>query len=334
MTEFSGLDWLRISIANAYGLDGLLFEDRIQWVHDHETTLEQEQAKEQYLYTKAVKAYRDSQNGIPTGYTMGLDSTASGIALMSIVSGCPIGARNTNLIDTGERRDIYTVLVQEMNKLLPAGNQITLTKGGEGITRDMCKQALMVTMFGSTAKPKEIFGEGVELQAFYKVLPIICPGAISVLDDLLSCWNPETLRHSWDIYGNHVNVPVEESVAKSIEVDGFGKFTYVAKVNQPVERGLSLAANVIHNLDSIIVSECTMRCAEDGFDMYSIHDNFICSPIHMNKLRKHYQDVIIEMTEDNIMESICSQLLGKDIKYKKDTEDLSKYLKTGEYFLS
>lgn len=59
-----------------------------------------------------------------------------------------------------------------------------------------------------------------------------------------------------------------------------------------------------------------------------------CSPVNMNKLRQHYLDILCEMADADIMQDICSQLLGKKIKYHKDTNDLSKYLADGEHFLS
>ena len=78
--QFTGWEYLCIDLANHYGLDKELFEDRIQWVKTNIVRLEEltQDAEEPYLYYKAVRALRDSMNGIPTNHTVALDSASSG----------------------------------------------------------------------------------------------------------------------------------------------------------------------------------------------------------------------------------------------------------------
>lgn len=78
--SFTAIDYLAIDIANRYGLDKLTFEERIQWVRTHSSTLEQftEQAEEPHLYFKAVNAFRTALQGKPVGHTVALDAVCSG----------------------------------------------------------------------------------------------------------------------------------------------------------------------------------------------------------------------------------------------------------------
>lgn len=58
MKKFSGWEYLLIDLANQFGLDKLVFEERIQWATDNLGQLEAlaEQAETQPLYHKAMQA--------------------------------------------------------------------------------------------------------------------------------------------------------------------------------------------------------------------------------------------------------------------------------------
>ena len=80
MQTFTGYQYLLIDIANQYGHDKMLFEDRIQWATEHLQELEtlSDRAECQPLYIKAVMALRKAQKGIPTGHLVGFDAVCSG----------------------------------------------------------------------------------------------------------------------------------------------------------------------------------------------------------------------------------------------------------------
>ena len=40
MQKFNGVDYLKIDIANHYGLDKKLWDERLAWVNEHEDNLE------------------------------------------------------------------------------------------------------------------------------------------------------------------------------------------------------------------------------------------------------------------------------------------------------
>jgi len=118
MQHFSGIEYIKIDIANNWGLDKATWDVRLDWVKENYSQLEDMDtgADEPVLFRKAVRALRDAEAGIPTGYAMSLDCTSSGLMIMSALIGDEIGAKNTNIISTGKREDIYVKVANEMNK--------------------------------------------------------------------------------------------------------------------------------------------------------------------------------------------------------------------------
>lgn len=265
MKEFTGYEYLMIDVANQFGKDKLVFEDRISWVKDNMDSLEaltiQSDTKTRPLYVKAVMALRKAQKGIPTGHLVGLDAICSGIQIMSACTGCYEGALSTGLVDPNVRADAYTRLTAEINKEL----------GQQGVSihveRANAKDALMTASYGSLAKPKEIFGEDTpELFAFYNAANLIAPGAMELLDDLINAWQRNALVHEWklpDGYDARVKVMTKESTRVEVDELAHATFTYEYYDNKPKDYGVSLAANVVHSIDAFVLRSMHRRCNYD-----------------------------------------------------------------------
>lgn len=263
MQLFTGFQYLLIDAANQFGLDKLLFEERIQWAMDNLANLEaladQADTKTKPLYVKAVQAIRKAQQGIPTGHLVGFDASCSGIQVMSALTGCYSGAHATGLVDPNVRADAYTAVTNAMNEVL----------GGVGVNvpRSKAKEATMTSFYGSKAKPIEIFGEGTpELAAFYAAATKVAPGAWGLLQDLLASWQPYALKHEWQLPdGYEAKVKVMNKVETRIEVDELdhATFTYQYYVNEGSEKGLSNAANVVHSVDAYVLRSIHRRCNYD-----------------------------------------------------------------------
>ncbi len=260
MLNYTGVDYLKIDIANHFGLDKLLFELRIKWVDSNEDKLESQthRADDPFRYAAAVLAYRATQQGIPTGHMVGLDACASGIQVMSAITGDLTGAYNTGL--TGKsRQDVYTIVTDKMNFYLEAAN---------GWLRSVVKPAVMTFFYGSKQKPKDAFGEGtVELSAFYAAVREVAPGAYDLMATLLATWRPFAHEHSWtmpDLF--KVRNKVTSMRDTKIEVDELNHttFLYRHEVNDGTEDGLANAANVVHSIDGFVNRELCGRCNYDG----------------------------------------------------------------------
>ena len=264
--SYQPIEYLCIDIANNFGDDKAvgfkgdkeLFEDRIQWVKNNYSVLEQrmEEADEKYLYIKAVMALRNAEKGIADGHLVALDASCSGIQIMSAITGCKRGGEITGQIDPNKRPDAYTIITDSMNSLL-----VRSMIQGVDINRKDAKDAVMTAGYGSKAKPKEIFGEQL-LDFFYETCHLHAPGAFNLLDTLISAWQPNVIAHTWELPDGHVShIKVCEKIDVDIEIDELAhhKFSTSYKVNRPQKRGVSLAANVTHSIDAYLLRSVLRR---------------------------------------------------------------------------
>ena len=263
MQKFTGYQYLLIDVANAYGHDKLVFEDRIKWTEDNLKQLESlaDKADSKPLFMKAVMAIRKAQKGVATGHLVGFDAVCSGVQIMSALTGCEAGAAATGLIDTGERPDAYTSTTKVMNGLL-ASQGISLN-----VSRPDAKAALMTSCYGSKRKPKEIFGEGTpELAAFYEAVQIVAPGAWELLTVLLESWQPYELFHTWQLpdgFQAKVKVMVRKEARVEVDELDHSTFTYAFMVNEGEKKGLSNVANIVHSIDAYVLRSIHRRCNYD-----------------------------------------------------------------------
>jgi len=328
MQQFTGLNYLHIDIANQYGLDKESWNTRIQWTKDHINTLEDEitNASNSILYAKAVRALRDTQAGIPTGFIMGLDATASGYQIMAALTGCITTASNVNIGNNSTRQDLYTNITKQMHGVC-----------GITIDREDCKDAMIPVAYGSKRAPARLFGDDTpELEAFWKIIYMELPGAMWLMETLQSFWNPYALAHSWTLPDKHVAlVKVMCPVDKKIEIDELNHttFTHRAYVNKPDSSGLSLAANIVHSIDGYIVREMIRRTNKKKIELLTIHDCFYSHPNNMQSIREFYVEILAEISKAKILDSILSEIAGSKVRINQDA-DISVDILSSEYALS
>lgn len=329
MQQLTPFEYILIDIANCAGLDKFTWDDRIAWVMDNKANLADfiADADDPYLYLKAIRAMHDAENHIPTGHMMGLDATSSGFQIMACLTGCRTTAKNTNLISTGERADFYTKVTNTMNSFCSTP-----------FSRPIMKDATMSTGYGSRKIPKDLFGEDTpELEHYYQTLWKECPGAMEMMGDLLQCWDSTTMVHTWQLPDGHTAyVPVDVEVNKPIEVGELNKatFHFVAEINAPSTYSIPLLANVIHSIDAYIVREMVRMAHAQGFEMVTIHDAYLASPNHMQKVRENYVTILADIASKDILGDIMGQLLGEPVKYTKLSQNLYKEILNSEYALS
>jgi hypothetical protein len=258
MIEYTGLQYMKIDLANHMGLDGhgSSFEDRIRWVDDNNNILEDfiDEAKKPFLYASTLLEYRKAEKGEPTGHTVSMDSCASGIQMLSTLIGCPKGAENTGLIGQ-TRKDIYYVNTKVMNNLL--GSELRYDKS-------IIKKALMTVFYASKMEPVKAFGKDTpELKAFHKAKEIVAPGASKLIPIMIDAWQSEALNYSCVMPDGHtVFIPVIQKKDSKIEVDELDHMSFIYRhaVNTPKKKGISLLAHLAHMNDAFIARELSGRC--------------------------------------------------------------------------
>lgn len=254
--SFTAQQYLKIDIANNFGMDKSDWQPRLDWFdkHEHELLSLVPAAEEPALFYAGVKAWEEMKAGQPIGYMISLDGTSSGLQLLACLTGDRAAARLCNVVSTGHREDAYNGIYKTMLKDL----------GGNGqISRGMTKDAIMTALYGSTAVPKRVFGEGHVLEVFFRTMMEQAPGAWELNEAFLALWDPEATSNDWVMPDNfHVHVKVMDMVKTRIHFLN-QPFDVFHKANQPVESGRSLGANMIHSVDGMVVREITRRCDHD-----------------------------------------------------------------------
>jgi len=331
MREFSGMDYLRIDIANQAGLGGKTWDERIAWVRDNEKELESKEVsrKTYFYYLKAVNAYRASQQRIPVGHIMYLDATASGLQIMAILSGCEETALQTNLIDPSRVYKVYEEFHRKINNKLPDDQKLDLKA---------VKKAVMTHFYG---KRKPAGFNPKQEKIFFDMLSSMFQGPKKLMQIVNQFWNPNTLSHEWRMPDSVlVKVPVMFIKDSKIEVDELGgaSFTYRhqknIKDNQRKEgepsRILSLVPNIVHSLDAYIAREVVRKCFVQRVKVVTIFDAFGFHPGDGNVVRKAYLDTLIDVARKDTLQNILSSF-GLTQKLKKRTDNLHVLMNNAEY---
>ena len=81
MQLLTAKEYLKVDIANNYGLDKKTWDERISWFDENEANLLNlvDEAEESALFFAGVNAWKDMKAGKPIGYAVALDATSSGL---------------------------------------------------------------------------------------------------------------------------------------------------------------------------------------------------------------------------------------------------------------
>lgn len=314
-----GMFWLKVDIANHYGLDKLSFNERVAWVDKNEQVLEGifHLADEPLLYTEAVKAYRQAQNGEAIGHIVRLDATASGPQIMSVLARDEIGMKNLNVLGN-QRADLYTDIAKIMYENTKDSDIWKEFNGDFTKIRKVIKKAIMTNYYNSEAKPKELFGDDTpELKEFYKALDIVTPGAKKIQRIINDTWDKSKDCNVWTLPDGHTAYcPVTKTLESRLEIPEISAkivYTHTVQRANDAERR-SLCPNLTHSLDAWICRQVIKSLADKGIEVSPIHDSFGVHPNYCDDLRKAYKGAIARLYRENILENILCEITGKDIK--------------------
>ena len=141
-----GAYWLKIHIANCYGLDKASYTDRVAWVDANELLLlniasnpldllkEWNEADEPLMFLAGADSFRAYKEGRGVSLPISLDATCSGLQLYAGLMKDKQGAEVVNVIDTPNMKkpaDVYTDVAHLVEEKLEAGDyptQFTFTK--------------------------------------------------------------------------------------------------------------------------------------------------------------------------------------------------------------
>ena len=140
--------WFKIHTANVYGMDKENFDDRISWFDDNVSIIRNNGSSplnfisgwaycdSPFEFLAACKAWVDHEAGLPVHVPIQLDATNSGVQIYSGLLGDLEGAETVNVVNTGQREDVYGIVANKVNQALLSKNypkifNVTLADGGE-----------------------------------------------------------------------------------------------------------------------------------------------------------------------------------------------------------
>lgn len=199
----------------------------------------------------AYVALKDAAQGKESGYTISLDAASSGLQLLSLLVSCPTSWKlcggDENILDS--YMHIYMSL--QMDAILD---------------RKDVKQCIMTALYGSTAQPKALFGEHVDV--FYDAMEHLAPGAWDLNLGIQELWDEiDGTTYDWYLPDNFyccIETHDKELVNfKFLDED----YQVVQKVNERPRFHKGLGPNLIHSIDGMIVREMYRRCQYDPYMM-------------------------------------------------------------------
>lgn len=270
MQLFTGMQYLKIDVANQFGLDKEDWDVRLDWFDKNESDLLslQKQAEEPAMFYASATSYYRAKEGKVNHHPISLDATSSGLQILAALTGDRKAATICNVVSTGHRKDAYTEVYYAM---------LSKTGGEAKIERKDTKKAVMTSLYGSEAVPKSVFGEGPLLALFEETMDDQAPGAWELNKQMLALWQSDVDAYHW-VMPDNFNVHIKVMQMYSENVHFLDKPYEVSFARQgPMEGGRSLGANMTHSIDGMIVREMTRRCMYDLERVLYIRD-VLCVP--------------------------------------------------------
>lgn len=247
--KLSGLQYLQAEIACKHdkAFEKETWADRLA----HFASLDLNDPK---IYTKAsnpiglraaVLALEATLAQEATGYMISLDACSSGLQILSLLVSCQksynlCGGVSTKCVDS------YTTIYNSMNL-------------HGSLTRKQVKNAIMTSLYGSTAMPEETFGTNVDL--FYETMDTMAPGAWDLNLGLQQLWDEiPGATYSWTMPDNfHACIETKDKDMVPFKFDG-DDFALPVKNNSRPDFHKGLGPNIIHSVDAMVVREMFRRC--------------------------------------------------------------------------
>ncbi|GAM24151.1 hypothetical protein SAMD00019534_073260 [Acytostelium subglobosum LB1] len=165
-----GLQWLRVQVANVYGVDKVSFEDRIAFTEEHMDDIfdsADNPLKGRKWWLKADSPWQTLAACIeltdalrspkPEEFLSSLpihqDGTCNGLQHYAALGGDEMGGLKVNLLPSPKPQDVYSGVAVMVSKLVHddalTGNKLALILDGK-IERKIIKQTVMTSVYGVT----------------------------------------------------------------------------------------------------------------------------------------------------------------------------------------
>lgn len=193
----------------------------------------------------ALNAWNATAEDKASGYMISLDACSSGLQILSLLVSCP---KSFSLCGGVSDRcvDSYVSIYDSM--------------GLHGVlTRKQVKQAIMTSLYGSTATPEHTFGANVDM--FYETMEDMAPGAWDLNIGLQELWDQVSGSvYEWVMPDNfHACIETKDKELvpfKFLDTD----YSVPVKIDARPDFHKGLGPNLIHSVDGMVVREMFRRC--------------------------------------------------------------------------
>ncbi len=345
-----GLWWLKVHLANMWGLDKAAFDQRIAWVDDStkqiigwakdplENTgwLETDNEKP-FQVLAAASALRET---LDTGYCqlpVQVDGTNNALQHFSAMLRDPETAAMVNLLPSDSPEDVYIKVALKTAQLVAkgadAGSEIAAKMDG-WVTRGVVKQTVMTDYYGVTIigarrqTYEQLKKAGFSEDDLYRASQylskkslqanaLICPGPHKAMNWLRDCaWAitntsvPVRWRSPLD---TEIEQPHRNSSTKDVDTV-LQRLTVRNRIDAPVSKSKQTKAfppNFIHNYDGCHMLCTAIDCDGAGINIAGVHDGYFAHPNDMGKVIPKLLDQFVLLHETPALENLHQQFLER-----------------------
>jgi hypothetical protein len=200
-------------------------------------------------------------------------------------------------------------------------SKVELTKAGNPklFHRKEIKAALMQAGYGQQEKGtrKQLaedmgdkYTDGI-YNIFVQAVNDIIPGFYDVMKQINGLW-----QYEWEEVSFHmpdgVKVTCKPTSSEWKDFKLFGKYPIKAKVSgvKKEEKALILYVTIIHACDAYMMRRLVLLAQKARYDFYGIHDGARQLPNNAFKTKQHYNQVLAEINDSNLLTDILSEITG------------------------
>lgn len=347
----SGYEWLIINIANLFGDDKLLFEDRIAKYDLPVADLRAmaEDADSPIEFMNAVDALEDYNKTGECNSLVYLDASNQALQMYAVLTGDKETAKICNLASGNNIEDAYKDFASLIN----------IAIGRDYLVRNNTKIALMTAMYGkeditsviieslypsleieeATIAVADDLGFSTEVvkgrtrcvefdTICIDSLQKLAPKAVEMMNAILASHRDDATVINWNTpNGFEVEFNVKVKVPYEFSFTFSNGYIFnregVTEEYGASESSRALSPNIIHSLDGWVASEVVNRMHTLGkycttiFDAFGVHAN------DAELVKTIYDDIMVEILNGTILEDIISNIRG--YKYTITKGDLSEF---------
>ena len=322
-------DWFLIGGANVYGIKGSL-QERQKWILDNEVTIRRVaadplgtgsfwlEAAEPFLFLAFCHEFDEwIQNRLDfkTHLPVRLDHTASGLQMVSLITGDKELQKLTNLVDPSQPYDVYLKILSNLDSILYKSHRPEdhLWK----TDRALIKLLTVSYMYGGTdygmeravvgwyhEKMEDVFGREIYSEikrlilAFKKALAEVSPAPAKFMeetrreqgDEVLSWYSRSGFRVI-NQYFPQASVAVKTSV-NGERIRGRVNVSNISKLCTRSARQ-ALPANKIHAHDAALLH--LILAGDEWPDILTLHDCYGVPPVDCEKLVRNISTTLGEI---------------------------------------